>query len=59
MGKFKKGDLVKHKASEIHVFQVLEELESVPPGEPSLYRCISQDDNKSQRNYLETDLYTA
>jgi len=46
MGKFQHGDFVKHKASEVHVFQVLHELESVPPGRPSLYRCMSLDDEE-------------
>ena len=57
MGRFQHGDFVKHKASEVHVFQVLLELESVPPGKPSLYRCMSLDDEETLRNYSEADLY--
>jgi hypothetical protein len=57
MGRFQHGDFVKHKASEVHVFQVLFELESVPPGLPSLYRCMPLDDEVSLHNYSEADLY--
>lgn len=57
MSKFVHGDFVKHKASDIHVFQVLLEMESVPPGLPSLYRCMSLDKESKLYNYHENDLY--
>ncbi len=57
MRKFSVGDRVKHKGSDHHVFEVLQELESVPPGGPSLYRCMTLPDESRLFNYLESDLY--
>lgn len=56
MGKFSIGDFVKHRQDPHHVFQILGELTSVPPGEPSLYRCMPLHDESRLYKYLESDL---
>jgi hypothetical protein len=56
MGKFTVGGFVKHKNSPQYVFQILEELTSVPAGGPSLYRCMPLHDESRLYKYLETDL---
>lgn len=58
MSKFVHGDFVKHRASDIHVFQVVLEMESVPPGLPSLYRCMSLDNERRLYNYHEDEIYS-
>ena len=52
-GTFPIGSFVKHKQNDYFVSQIVEELTSVPPGEPSLYRCVPL---KDICNYRETDL---
>ncbi len=56
MGRFSHGDFVKHKKDWRHVFQILDELTSVQPGGPSLYRRMSLHDESRLYNYIETDL---
>lgn len=56
MGKFTVGEFVKHKSDPHHVFQILEELKSVPAGGPSLYRCMPLHDESRLYKYVETDL---
>ena len=56
MGKFSHGDFVKHRKDPHHVFQVLDELTSVPPGGSSLYRCMPLHDESRLYKYLEDDL---
>jgi hypothetical protein len=56
MGKFSTHDLVKHQKDRHHVFMILDELTSVPPGGPSLYRCMPLHDESKLYKYLETDL---
>ena len=56
MSRFAIGDFVKHNNDPHHVFQVLDELTSVPPGGPSLYRCMPLHDESRLYKYLETDL---
>lgn len=57
MKKFPHGTLVKHRQNKRFVFLVLDELESVPPGDPSLYRCMPLEDEGSLYLYHENDLY--
>ena len=54
---FSHGDLVKHKKDRHHVFMVLDELTSVPPGKSSLYRCMPLHDEERLYKYIEDDLY--
>lgn len=56
MAKFLHGDLVKHREDRHHVFMVLGELTSVPPGGPSLYRCMPLHDESRLYKYHENDL---
>ncbi len=56
MGKLSIGDFVKHKKDPHHVFQILDELTSVPPGGPSLHRCMRLDDESRLYKYHEDDL---
>ena len=58
MGKLSIGDFVKHTQDPHRVFQILDELTSVPPGGPSLYRCMPLHDESRLYKYLETDLYS-
>ena len=57
MGRFAIRDFVKHKDDPHHVFQILDELTSVPAGGPSLYRCMPLHDESRLYKYIETDLH--
>jgi hypothetical protein len=57
MGTYPRHQLVKHKKDPHHVYMVLDELTPVPPGGPSLYRCMPLHDESRLYKYLETDLF--
>ena len=57
MKRFPIHSFVKHKKNDYLVFQIMDELESVPPGGPSLYRCMPLKDDGWLYKYHEDDLY--
>jgi hypothetical protein len=40
MPEFEVGDFVKHMQSDVHVFEIVDELTSSPPGRSSLFECV-------------------